>query len=54
MHFNVLGRDGFIVLRRVGFIVLGGGSLLLIVAFNKKNKFIKRSLNTLKFFVEQV
>ena len=53
--FIILGRDGFIVLSRDDFIVLGRVSLLLIVTINKKNKFIKRSLNTLKFFfVEQI
>ena len=49
--FIVLHREGFIVLGRDGFIVLGRVSLLLIICFfTKKNKFIKRSLNNLKFF----
>ena len=48
--FIVLHRDGFIVLGRDGFIVLGRVSLLLIICFTQKNKFIKCSLNNLMFF----
>ena len=52
--FIVLHRDSFIVLGRAGVIVLGRDSLMMIVSFTQvKNKFIKRSLNNLKYLLEK-